>query len=118
MAKTDPRTTGHRSQNTRFRGHCRDIAKQLSTPDRTYSAEYVAEAMKRMAVREGYPREVCPIDGRSIPQSEALANREEAALLITQTQDFADQHAMYLTEYIEGKPTRLYSGEWRSPYGD
>ena len=104
-----PRTTGPRSQNTRFRGHCKSVAEQLSTPGRPYTTNEIADAIKRMAVDEGYPVTMA-IDGVVVPQSEAHASMHEATILITVVQRFADEHGLWLIEYVDGKPTKVWAG--------
>ena len=69
-----------------------------------------------MAVSEGYPvREA--VDGATVPISEADASMEDATTLITVTQRFADEHGLWLREYVEGRVVKLYAGEWRTPDG-
>lgn len=104
-----PRTTGPRSQENKFRGGCRDIAEQLDVP-----FEDVCEAMRRMAVDEGYPTKF-GIDGRESPISTARASREEEAILIRVLHRFADENNLYLTEYDdEEKPFRSVGGRSRT----
>jgi len=88
-----PRTTGRRSQENKFRGGCRDIADQIGVP-----FEEMCEAMKRMAVEEGYPTKIA-FDGTDIPVSTSEASREEEALLIRVMHRYADEYSLYLTEY-------------------
>lgn len=103
-----PRTTGRRSQCNRFRGGCRDIAEQLG-----YEPEQIADALKRMAVEEGYPTRYA-IDGAKIPISEAACSVEEESLLIKVMNRFADQYSLYLTEYgDDGVPYRTVGGRTR-----
>jgi len=96
-----PRSTGARSQNHHFRGHCADIAAQLIAPDTEgarYNPEEIADAMKRMAVAEGYPSKL-GADGIEVPESEALASVEQETVLINVCHRFADIHSFWLTEY-------------------
>ena len=113
---TRPRTTGPRSQSNRFRGGCRAIAQQLP-PDadgRGYRAEQVAEAIKRMAVAEGYPTYLDEMDGTEQAQSEADASMEQAGILIKVLQRFADLHGMWLWEYDEKRRAyKSYAGQTR-----
>lgn len=103
-----PRTTGPRSQENRFRGGCRDISEQLDVP-----FEDVCEAIRRMAVEEGYPVKYT-IDGKEAPISTARASREEEALLIRVMHRFADENNLYLTEYDnEGKIFQTIGGRNR-----
>lgn len=106
------RTTGYRSQNTRFRGHCQDIADQLVTPDgeSIYSADSIAMAFKRMAMSEGYPWGIS-LDGLQEPASTTKVTLEEMKILLDVQQRFADEHGFYLTEYDEeNHPYRSVGG--------
>jgi hypothetical protein len=87
-----PRTTGKSSQNTRYRGGCRAIAEQLD-----FKPEEVSDAMKRMAVSEGYPTRLS-LDGQEIPVSEAKISVEQETLLIAVMQRFADLNNLWLYE--------------------
>lgn len=90
-----PRTTGPRSQSARFRGHCEDLAQQIPGE---YTAKQIADAMKRMAVADGY-RTRLSIDGTEEPVSEAELSMEEESLLLKVQQRYADVHGFWLTEY-------------------
>jgi hypothetical protein len=107
------RSTGYRSQNHRFRGHCRNIAQQLPVgPDGLkFSEREVADAMKRMAVDDGYPTMMGP-DGVETPVSEAHLTMAQENLLIMVTQRFADKHGITLTELDRyGRPYPTLGGE-------
>ena len=95
-----PRSTGYRSQSSRFRGHCDNIAEQIVTPKGTpaYSAREIADAMKRMAVSEGWPTKLS-LDGNEEPISEADATMEQENILLMVQQQFADAHDLWLIEY-------------------
>jgi hypothetical protein len=96
-----PRSTGERSQNHHFRGHCRDIAAQvvdIETGVPLYTEDEIAQAMKRMAVSNGYPTRL-GVDGIEIPESEAVASVEQANVLINTTHQFADEQSFWLHEY-------------------
>ncbi|MCH8476359.1 MAG: hypothetical protein LAT56_00235 [Wenzhouxiangella sp.] len=97
-----PRTTGYRSQNSRFRGHCEDLANQITEPDGTpvYTADMIALALKRMASEEGYPWRL-GIDGVREPHSTSEVTLEEMKILLDVQQRYADEHSFYLTEYDE-----------------
>lgn len=108
-----PRTTGPRSQENKFRGGCRDISEQLDVP-----FEDVCEAIRRMAVEEGYPVKYT-IDGKEAPISTARASREDEALLIRVMHRFADENNLYLTEYDdEGKAFQTVGGRSREEMRD
>lgn len=99
-----PRTTGPRSQEARFRGHCDDIAQQI--PE--YSATEIAEAMKRMAVSEGYPTHLS-LDGVETPDSTATLTVEQETILLRVQDRFADEHGLWVTEYDDTvKPPVAY----------
>lgn len=103
-------TRGPRSQMARFRGHCKDIAEQLSTPDNPYTGKEIAEAMKRMAVDNGYRTKI-GIDGAEVPISTAQATKAEGKMLNDTVQEFADVHEFWLTEYNdEGEPYKSVGG--------
>lgn len=96
-----PRTTGYRSQSNRFRGHCDDIAGQIKDGVdgvQSYSSHEIAEALKRMAVYQGWPTKLSP-DGIEVPISEAEASVEEEQILLMVQQQFADAHDLWLIEY-------------------
>ena len=95
-----PRSTGYRSQSSRFRGHCDNIAEQVVNAKGipVYSAKEIAEAMKRMAVAEGWPTKLS-IDGNEVPMSEGDATMEQENILLMVQQRFADSHDLWLYEY-------------------
>jgi hypothetical protein len=93
-----PRTTGPRSQQTRFEGHCEDIAEQLGIPK-----SRVREALKRMAVtQDGYPARM-GMDGVMEPESTSAVSKQEMAALIRRQAAYADMNNLWLTEYAEEK---------------
>lgn len=103
-----PRSKGPRSQNSRIHGNCQDIADQLGE----YTMEEVKDAMKRMAVGEGYPTKLS-LDGKEIPKPTRNTTVEEANLLLRVIQRFVDEHNLYLTEYDEEGPYRSVGGRTR-----
>ena len=93
-----PRTTGPRSQQTRFEGHCEDIAEQLGIPK-----SRVREALKRMAVtQDGYPARM-GMDGVMEPESTSAVSKQEMGALIRRQASYADMNNLWLTEYDEEK---------------
>ncbi len=103
-----PRTL---AQNNAAWGWCGDIAQQLSDQYPGYSLEEVKvriyEAMKRLAVQEaGWPTILNPVDGSIEPVSQSLVSVEQDAALLSIIQRFADEHGLWLTERIDGKPVR------------
>ena len=107
------RTSRERGQNRRFRGHCRDIAAQITTADGEplHTQEQIAEAIKRMAVDEGYPWRVS-IDGLTEPKSTSEVTVEEMQVLLEVQQRFADEHELWLTEYDDnGLEFKAIAGE-------
>ena len=102
-----PRTTGPRSQENKFRGGCRDISDQLGLP-----FDEVCEAIKRIATDEGYPMTQA-IDGTMVPISTSAASLEDEAMLIRVMHRFADEHNLYLTEYDEYGSYRTVGGRSR-----
>ncbi len=87
-----PRTTGWKSQNHHFRGHCRSILEQSGN---TMTA--VARAIKEFAVENwGYP-EVEEF-GKMQPKSEADLSTTEEALLIEAAHHFAAEWNYDLVE--------------------
>ena len=96
-----PRSTGPRSQNSKVWGMCSDIADQFEANGIEISREKVYEAMKRMAVHEGYPTRFNPIDGIEEPESQSRVSVEQDQVLIAVVQRFADENNLYLTEYDE-----------------
>jgi len=100
-----PRTTGPRSQNSGFHGWCEDIAAQTGI-----DAGRVKEAMKRLAVKDGYPPTYNPVDDAVEPKPTHEATVEEMSVLMRVVQRFADEHSFWLTEYIDGVPVRCIGG--------
>lgn len=87
-----PRTTGYKSQNHHFRGHCRDIMAQTGN-----SMTDVATALKEYAVEfYGYPEDAK--FGKLKPRSEADLDTVEESLLIEATHQFAAEWRFYLKE--------------------
>ena len=103
-----PRTTGPRSQENKFRGGCRDISEQLGLP-----FESICEAIRRMATDDGYPMTQA-IDGAMVPISTSAASLEDEALLIKVMHKFADEHNLYLTEMDEYGSYRTVGGRSRA----
>ena len=107
-----PRSTGPRSQNSKVWGMCSDIADQFEASGIELSREKVYEAMKRMAVHEGYPTRFNPIDGIEEPESQSRVSVEQDQILIAVVQRFADENSLYLTEYDEsGTSFRCIGGK-------
>lgn len=104
------RSTGHRSQNARFYGHCRSIAEQLSDAKMQYVTSEVAAAIKRMAVEDGYYTKMSP-DGIEVPISESEADSVQENILIRRAQMFADAHGFWLIEYINRVPTKVRAAD-------
>jgi hypothetical protein len=100
-----PRTTGPRSQNSWVWGACQSIAGQLDA-----EADRVYQAMKRMAVTEGYPTRYNPVDGVEEPESQRRVSVEQDAILIKVIQRFADENSLTLVEYVDGIPTETVGG--------
>ncbi len=87
-----PRTTGWKSQNHHFRGHCRDIMAQTGN-----SMTAVATALKEHAVEFfGYPED--EVFGKMKPRSEADLDTVEESLLIDATHHFAAEWNYWLRE--------------------
>jgi hypothetical protein len=87
------------------RGWSRDIAEQLGLePDAVY------DAMKRMAVAEGYPTRLNPIDGAEEPESSANVSAEQYSKLLETIKLFADTHGLYLTEIVNGARIKTIGG--------
>ena len=99
----------HRTSSQNSAGHAwsREIAEQLGDD---YSADDVYSAMKRMAVAEGYPTRLNPIDGKEEPCSSAEVSTEQYAILLRVIQLYADTHSLYLTERVDGKPVKCVGG--------
>jgi hypothetical protein len=119
-----PRSTGKHSQNSRVFGHCADIAKQLSAGDVTYSTEKIYAAMKLMAMKAGeWPSAkdeegqaiVNPITKELEPMSQADATMEEDYRLDKYITWWADTNNLWLTEYVNKIPKRVYYGEREQP---
>ena len=98
-------------------GWCADIAEQLVAggqyPDASMDEvkDRVYQAMKRMAVGDGYPQRTSPIDGCQEPESQALVSTEQDCILQKTIQKFADENGFYLTEIVEDKAVRCFGGK-------
>lgn len=103
--------TGLGTRLNAARGWCRDIADQLSTTEREYSAEEVWEAMKRMAVGERkWPTYFNVVDGVECPIPAEAASEEEMGGLCDTIKLFAATKGLWLTESVNGQPVKLYGG--------
>jgi len=103
-----PRTM---AQNNAAWGWCGDIAQQLAGQYPGYSLQEVKdrvyEAMKRLVVPSGRRHTILnPVDGSIEPVSQSLVSVEQDAALLSIIQRFADEHGLWLTERIDGKPVR------------
>ncbi len=103
-------------QNRCVWGWCQDLAEQMQDAYEGYSHEEIKdriyEAMKRLAVQEaGWPTVLNPIDGSIEPVSQSLVSVEQDAALLSIIQRFADEHGLWLTERIDGKPVRCLGGK-------
>lgn len=116
------RSTGYRSENSHTHGHYADIAEQLSTDALAYTPEKIGQAIKKMAMKDGYwPPEmnsagepiVNPITKELEPRSEADSSVAESAELIEYIHQWADTNGLWLTEYINDEPRRVYGGAVR-----
>jgi len=119
-AVSKPRSTGFRSQNSHTHGHYDDIAVQLTFGGTTVSADTVGRLIKIEAMKAGeWPAErdsegratVNPISKQLEPLSEADATSAEVAKLLNYIHWFADNHGWWLTEYIDGRPERVYGSK-------
>lgn len=101
-----PRTTGSRSQNSRFWGHCEDIAAQVY-PELSPEAgkQRVHDGMLRMSVAEGYVTYL-DLNGVETPLPSAEASMEQLGLVLKVQQRYADVHNLWLHEYLEDGPWR------------
>ncbi len=99
-----PRSTGRRSQNNRFYGHCEDIAEQVY-PDLPpiIGKQRVHDGMLRMSVSEGYPTYL-DLNGVEIPLPSAEASIEQMNVVTKTLQRFADIHNFWLHEYVKKGP--------------
>jgi hypothetical protein len=88
-----PRTTGEHSQNNLIHGWCRAIALALG-----YDEPMVYEAMKRMAVGNGYPTWQNPLDGKEEPRPMHYSSVEEASIVSQTIEVFAGEHGIILPE--------------------
>jgi hypothetical protein len=91
-----PASRGKGGQINHIWGHCQDIADQLVE----YSKKEVEEAMKRMAVEEGFPTHMT-LDGIEEPDSVGSIGSDDAATLIAVIHRFSDMHHLWLTERDE-----------------
>lgn len=87
-------------------GWAADIALQLEIEQ-----EEVYQAMKRMAVSEGYPSRYNHCDGKEEPESSANVSQEQYNVLLNVIKRFADEHGLWLTETIDGQAVRTRGGE-------
>ena len=104
-----PKSTGERSQNNHWYGHCTDIAEQLATAAKPVTKEEVAFALLVDLADEGeWPNK--RIGRQVIPMGWTFATSELANRAIEHTHWFADTYQLYLTEYIEGQAVRTIGG--------
>ena len=97
-----PRSTGHRSQNSKVWGMVADLTRQFNEFATTdVEPDHLYEAFKRMAVAEGYPTRFNLIDGIEEPESQSRVSVEQDQILIRVIKRFADENNLYLTEYDE-----------------
>lgn len=107
-----PRSTGLRSQNSKVWGMCTDIRDQFHQAGHLdITTDQIYEAMKRMAVPDGYPTRLNIVDGIEEPESQSRVSVEQDQILINVIQRFADENSMYLTEYIDGRPVKCIGGK-------
>ena len=97
------RSTGPRSQNNRFYGHCEDLAEQVYKDVR--AKQRVHDGMLRMAVSEGYPTYL-DINGVESPLPSAESSVEQLGLVCRVLQRYADIHNLWLHEYIKEGPLK------------
>lgn len=97
-----PRTVGPRSQNSRFYGHCEDIAEQVvdDSKEPIYSKEQIHDAILRMSVEEGYPT-YQDLNGKEAPLPDKFATVEQMNIVNKVLQRFADEHNFWLHEYVQ-----------------
>lgn len=115
-----PRSVGYRSQNARFHGHCSDLASQIiHDGEPVYTAEEIKEAMKRIAVTEGYPTKWSPIDSAVVPIPTRKASMDQMKLLLDCVQRYADEHGLWLHEYAkDGSAYRSVGGRTKEEMED
>lgn len=102
-----PRSTGLHSQNSRFYGHCEDIAEQVLGEDGKpqYTKDQIHDAMLRMAVGDGY-QTYLDLNGVETPLPSAQASVEQMNLVDRIMQRYADTHVFWLTEYVAEGPRK------------
>jgi hypothetical protein len=100
-----PRTTGPRSQNNRFYGHCEDLAEQVLDEggEPKYDKGQIHDAMLRMSVPEGYPTYL-DLNGVETPLPSAQATVEQMNVVTKTLQRYADIHSFWLHEYAADGP--------------
>lgn len=111
-APVKPKSTGSRSQNSRFMGHCRDISEQLRRRDGNplWTPREIREAILWMAVENGYPTKY-DLVGRKVPMDWGEASREDAQIAQKTLEAYADQHRLWLHEKDDmGRPYKTIGG--------
>ena len=100
-----PRTTGHRSQNNRFYGHCENLAEQVldESGEPKYTKQQIHDAMLRMAASEGYPTYL-DLNGVEMPLPDSQSSVEQLGLAQRVLQRYADIHGFWLHEYAADGP--------------
>jgi hypothetical protein len=115
-----PRTTGYRSENSHTHGHYADIAEQLSNDDVTYTPDEIGRALKIMAMKEGFWEAKKDVFGGAVmnpitkalePMSEADSSTAQSAKLIEYIHYWAAMNQLWLTEYVQGVATKMYSSD-------
>jgi len=99
-----PRRTGPHSGSAHFHGHCQTICADTGN-----DFEDVKMALKRRAMRRGYPAQTkgdgsirySLVDGLPLPQSERDASIEQENMLIEEAHQLAAELDIRLVEYEE-----------------
>lgn len=108
-----PRTTGPHSQNNFAHGASDDIAEQLETAEKRITGAQVYDAMKRLAVKEGYPTYYEALDDTVQPMHLADASKEQADIVNRVIARFADEHGLWLTRSDDKGTYRSVGGRTR-----
>lgn len=99
------RSTGFRSLNKHVHGHCADIAAQAGC----HKAEAYTAVCWQAA--EEHVIDLVQWFNRWMPRHESEWSSAQAADVVTLCHRFADERGYYLTEYVDGQPTRVWYGE-------
>lgn len=98
------RSTGFRSQNKHIHGHAADIAKQERLPKSLVYQWVCLLALSHEII------DAVEVLGEDMPRHESEWTTAQAAAIVDMIHAEADVRGWWMTEYIDGVPTRVKYG--------